>query len=181
MKRRDWFVTASGKRVHVLEPDPELICIEDVAHALALTCRFGGHCETFYSVAQHSVHVSMLVPQRLAKAALLHDATEAYLGDVIRPLKRELGNYASIEASWEIAVRARFGLEWLTIADDCEIKRADLVALATERRDLLPSALSTVGEWLEDELGAKPDPREIAPLEWCLARRWFLMRWEEVA
>jgi uncharacterized protein len=130
--------TVSGKRVNPLDPDPEQLDIEDIARALGNLCRFGGHCRSFYSVAQHSVIVSELVQERGGDtedvfAALMHDAAEAYLGDMPHPLKHRsaLGAaFRQAEEHLEEAIRARFGIR----ADVPEVKRADRALLATERR-----------------------------------------------
>lgn len=86
-----WIVTRSGRRVWPLDPRPEDIDIDDIAYALAGTFRFRGHSRI--TVAQHSVAVAHAVPRRWRLAALLHDAAEAYLGDLPRPLKE--GDYAA--------------------------------------------------------------------------------------
>jgi hypothetical protein len=99
-------------------PDPAKIHIEDVAHSLAMTCRYAGHCCSFYSTAEHSLLVERLgrvplhplLPRELFLAFLLHDAAEAYLGDVTSPLKSLLADYRELEARWEAAVRERFSL-----------------------------------------------------------------------
>jgi uncharacterized protein len=130
--------TVSGKRVNPFDPDPESLDIEDIAHALANQCRFGGHCRVFYSVAQHSVLVSELVERRGgdaedAFAALMHDAAEAYLGDMPHPLKHRsrLGKaFKAAEEDLEKAIRDRFAIR----PDAPQIKRADRALLATERR-----------------------------------------------
>ena len=88
-----WISTYTDKKFHYLNPTEEEICIEDIAHALALTCRFGGHCSKFYSVAEHSIRVSNIVPETLRLQALLHDAHEAYLHDVPRPIKEDIPQY----------------------------------------------------------------------------------------
>jgi uncharacterized protein len=98
----DWIQTYTGKQFWPLSPLPEDIVIEDIAHALSMQCRFGGHVRTFYSVAQHSVHVSLLVEPQYALWGLLHDAAEAYLVDLPRPIKKfsEMGLlYQEIEAA----------------------------------------------------------------------------------
>lgn len=167
----DWFMTSSGRRAHVLAPEDTEIEIEDIAHALSMLCRFGGHCRQFYSVAQHSVLVSECVPARMALQALLHDAPEAYLGDVIRPLKRELARYTEIEETWWSAIAHRFDVPE---EQPPEIKRADLIALVTERRDLL---LPHTWQPKEDRYGPiLPDERPIVPLEPAAARDLFLSR-----
>lgn len=179
LRRDDWFVTASGHRFFLLDPRPEDIRIEDIAHALAQVCRFGGHCQPFYSVAQHSVLVSRVVPPEHALAGLLHDAPEAYVGDVIRPLKRLLPEYRKIEDRVWSAICRRFGIaEQLPT----EVKHADMVALATERRDLVRVAHERAGEWrwIEDELGVSPHPEPITALVPGEARRLFVARFRDL-
>ena len=130
--------TVSGRWVNPFEPDPEQLDIDDIARALGNLCRFGGHSRVFYSVAQHSVIVSELVEQRGGDvedvfAALMHDASEAYLGDMPHPIKHRspLGTaFKAAEHELEEVIRERFRIK----ADSPEIKRADRALLATERR-----------------------------------------------
>ena len=130
--------TVSGRWVNPFDPDPSQLDAGDIARALANQCRFGGHSRVFYSVAQHAVIVSELVEQRGGDvedvfAALMHDATEAYLGDMPHPLKHRspLGAaFKQAEDHLERALRERFAIK----ADVPEIKRADRALLATERR-----------------------------------------------
>jgi hypothetical protein len=107
----DWMQTATGKKFWPLDPRPEDVDVTDIAYALSKICRYGGHCLDFYSVAEHSVLVAQAAPKPLRIKALLHDATEAYLGDVIRPLKRFIPGYAEMEARVAAAIAAHFGLE----------------------------------------------------------------------
>jgi len=129
-----WLLTCSGKRLDLIDPQPESIHILDIAHGLANECRFAGQCRVFYSVAQHSILASQLVRHGLAMQALLHDAAEAYLKDIPTPLKALLPEYRVIEARLARVIRARFGLP-LTLP--AEIEEVDLQLLATERRDLM--------------------------------------------
>ena len=174
--RDDWFVTAHGRRVFVQDPDPKQIFLDDIAHALANLCRFGGHTKTFYSVAQHSILVSELVSPKHALAGLLHDAAEAYLGDVIRPLKRQLGPYREIEARWEFAIALRFHVPRLMPR---AVKVADITALVTERRDLCPTAF-TQRPWVEDEAAVQPAHVRIVPMSPREAETTFLTKYEEI-
>lgn len=141
-KRIDWIQTFTGKRFWPLKPVADDVCIEDIAHALANKCRFTGHCSKFYSVAQHSVLVSMLVPRELAIYGLLHDAAEAYLPDVASPIKPRLKGFAELEAGVLDAILVKFKLSLDSVdSEDIwnEVKKADLKALATEARDLMPN------------------------------------------
>lgn len=127
-----WIITLSGSHFDYLNPNPASICIKDIARALSHECRFAGHLPAFYSVAQHSVVVSYLVPPEFALEALLHDAVEAYCKDIPAPLKRLLPDYRAIENHIDQTIRQVFKLPAL---QSKEVKHADLVALATERRD----------------------------------------------
>jgi len=101
--------TFIGLYMNVFDPTPEMICIEDIAHALSNQCRFGGHLPQFYSVAQHSVLCSQNVSYEYRLQALLHDAAEAYLLDMPRPIKQGLSNYKEIENNLMVVIAAKFG------------------------------------------------------------------------
>ena len=103
------FNTATGAEIHLLHPKPEMFIIEDIAGTLSKICRFGGHVSAFYSVAQHSVIMAAMAPQAIKKEALFHDASEAYLGDVIKPLKVILGRrYENLEKAFTAAISKKF-------------------------------------------------------------------------
>lgn len=103
-------LTHSGIYFNVFEPDIKSIVIEDIIHALANLCRYGGHCDPFYSVAQHSIACSYLVSSENAFCALLHDATEAYLVDLPKPIKEQIEIYNTIEANLYKAISQKFNL-----------------------------------------------------------------------
>lgn len=173
-----WMVTASGRRFFPRLPDPADVCIEDVAHALSNICRFGGHVRSFYSVAQHSVIVSKMVPERLALYGLLHDAPEAYIGDMVRPLKRTIPEFQKVEAAvWSCILKA-FELPDMSMADWEVVKHFDNVAIVTERRDLLPP----IGNyrWAEDESAVAADAVVIIPASPGRACFAFLERFAEL-
>jgi len=126
--------TVSGLWVHLLEPDLTGLPLQDVATALSHVNRFGGHTPAPYSVAEHSIHVAtqlwrMFGDDELAAAGLFHDATEAFLGDMVRPLKNALPEYRVLEARMEEAVADRFRLNLL---HDPRVKEVDLAILGWE-------------------------------------------------
>jgi hypothetical protein len=126
--------TASGRAYWPLDPRADEVFIGDIAHALSNLCRYGGHCRKFYSVAEHSVLVSQVVPPEDALAGLLHDAAEAYCIDVPRPLKGYLAGYEDIEhRNWR-AICQRFGLP---VELPASVKLADNAVLLAEKAALM--------------------------------------------
>jgi 5'-deoxynucleotidase YfbR-like HD superfamily hydrolase len=159
--------TYTGRQFYPLAPTADQIDIEDIAHGLAYQCRFNGQTRYFYSVAQHSLIVADLVPQRLRLAALLHDAAEAYMGDMVKPLKQLFPMFSAIEAEVMAAIGLRYGIANF---DDQAIKRADLVALAMEKRDLMPNS----SEPWESLRGVAASPQPISPMSPAEAKARFL-------
>jgi len=132
-----WITTYTGKKFHFLNPQPEEIDIVDIAHALSLTCRFGGQCREFYSVAEHSIRVAEIVPQEYKLCAILHDASEAYLPDLPRPEKASLPKFKHMENVILRAIFDKFVPSGIVMAGMHEVKHADNILLATEARDLM--------------------------------------------
>jgi len=126
--------TVSGIWVNVFDPKPEMFIIEDIAHALAFQCRFGGHLPEFYSVAQHSVLCSILADKEHKFAALMHDTSEAYLLDIPRPIKGGLGNYKEIEYRVMDVIAKKFGFQFPFHKN---IKEVDERMLVTEWHEVM--------------------------------------------
>jgi hypothetical protein len=140
-----WILTRSSRKFDLARPTADMVDPADIAHSLSMQCRFNGHTNRYYSVAQHCYLVADMVPAEHQLAALLHDATEAYVGDMVRPLKEGMRDWAHChglacpyevteQRVWE-AICERFDLD---PALPTSVKHADLVALATEKRDLMP-------------------------------------------
>lgn len=129
-----WMQTFTGRQFFVLDPQPEDIDIRDIAHALSMQCRYAGHTSKFYSVAEHSLLISAVLPPELALVGLLHDAAEAYIQDIIRPLKLELPNYRDVEHRLEAVLFAKFGIPYPLPP---EIKDADRRIVVDEQRQVM--------------------------------------------
>lgn len=165
--------TYSGSYINFLDFTENVYKIDDIAHALSNICRFTGHCKEFYSVAQHCVIASHNVPKEYALDALMHDAVEAYLGDVSSPLKQFLPEYKRIEKELYADIAASFGFNERT---PDVVKHIDLVMLATEKRDLMIEA-DLIWGFLEN---IEPLPEEIQTWAPTLACRRFLSRYHEL-
>jgi uncharacterized protein len=136
--------TVSGRKFYFLNPDPDDIDIGDIAHALAMNCRYTGHCDRFYSVAEHSFHMSRMAPEGYELAALLHDASEAYITDIASPIKQHLPDYQAMEDSLMRAIASKFGFEYPL---NPVIKHLDLTMLSTEAHYMIPSRGDTWDLW----------------------------------
>lgn len=157
--------TYTGRKFDPMTIRPENIDGRDIAHALSMICRGNGHLRRFYSVAQHSLNCAgeaeaRRLGQRIVLACLLHDASEAYIADIIRPVKEHLVNYLEIEDKIMEAVFSRFGLDDLSQEEHAAWKRIDDELLETELHVLLPGE----EERRPVPLAAEPDlserPRE---------------------
>lgn len=173
--------TNSGIDVMLANPTPDMINIRDIAHHLALINRFNGATETPYAVAQHSVLVADLLlakkqPAHVCLGGLLHDAHEAYLGNVPTPVKEMLfgpvaSRYDHAAFVFDGVLHTKFGLQ-LSAIDLREIKLADLTALATEWRDLMPGKCP---------LAATPSKQRVKPLPWHRAEDLFVKTFNTLA
>lgn len=160
-------LTHSGISFNLLNPEPDSIRINDIAWALSHLCRFTGHTKAFYSVAEHSVRTMWHAGPGFELEALLHDATEAYLGDVSSPLKHMLPTYKAIEMTLAHHIRVRFGLP---LEESPQVKAADLAMLAMERTALMPHHHE---EW-DLIKGVQPAIRMEMPWSPHVARVYFL-------
>lgn len=147
------FNTASGIKMDIKNPQPHMFTLTDIATGLGNICRFGGQLGKFYSVAQHSILVMYLAPAELKKAALLHDASEAYLGDVIKPFKVILGNaYSHFEASFMRVISEKYGV---TESELDRVKQYDRIALEIEHNAFQRGNMNAWSEMWDKEIGYK--------------------------
>ncbi len=169
--------TVSGRKFYFLAPKPEDFDIEDIAHALSMNCRYTGHCSRFYSVAEHSILVSEILPPQLQLAGLLHDASEAYITDVASPIKQHLPDYQKMEDRIMSALATRFGIEYPLHP---AVKYADLVMLSTEAWNLLPSQGNSWNLWEYRKRPLVHFGRKPMCLEPFVAKNLFLERFKEL-
>ncbi len=182
-RKGDWMQTFTGKQFWPVDPRSEEICIEDIAHSLSLQCRFGGHCLNFYSVAEHSVLVSGNLAPEFKLWGLLHDAAEAYVLDVVRPLKPYLPGYREIEDRVMIAICKQFGLGYIAnpFAMPSAVKLADNRILLAERdQNMRPS--EHVWGLAQAAAGAGVGPLEVTLQFWSPreAEEHFLAAFHEI-
>ena len=175
-RKGEWAQTFTGKQFWPLDPKAEEVDLRDIAHALASQCRFNGHSIKFYSVAQHSVLVSEIVDASQVLAALLHDASEAYVGDIVKPLKLFLPKeFKEIELRIEDEIFRHFGIN-IQEVNHKEIKLADNRLLVTEIRDVMGTPSR---KWNEDGF-FEPLSKKIIPLPPEEAEKLFLERFKEI-
>lgn len=134
-----YMVTHSGKKVSILAPSPDSILLSDIAHSLSLQCRYNGQVDRMYSVAEHTLKGAVIAMQEgdeeLLKAWLLHDASEAYVGDIIRPVKVYLPLFKQIEEGFIKVLYEKFD----TPRREEEVYRIDNIMCALEKENLLPN------------------------------------------
>jgi hypothetical protein len=167
-------VTSTGRQIDLMDPQVRHVDIRDIAHGLSHICRWGGHTEAFYSVAEHSLLVSRICSDPLW--GLLHDATEAYLGDIVRPLKARMPHYRALEGAWQRVIMEALGVP---LVEPSDLDSCDLAVALLEAEELMPEG--AVGSQLNG-LVRRPLPHQIRTR--ChtpaYARALFLERWEEV-
>lgn len=172
-----WIQTFTGKIVYPFSPDYEQINIVDIAHALSMKCRFNGHCREFYSVAQHCVEVSKLSWNPLL--GLLHDAPEAYIGDISAPIKN------SLHYIYDSHINTVRDLEWRIwqlicqkygcfVDDVDDVYDNDIVLLSTEQRDLMGQQTKSWGKL------PKPLDKKIIPLSQQNAFALYLIQFDRL-
>lgn len=164
--------TYTGRAFPISDPKASDVCIADIAAALSKQCRFTGHTKRFYSVAEHCVNVSLVVPKNMALAGLLHDASEAYVTDISSPLKSLLPEYKAIEKRVQQAIFDCYGLEF---PYQQEVKDADEACLIAERNELLGPCPF---EW---QVKAEPATIFVVGLPPSDAERLFLNRFAELS
>jgi hypothetical protein len=173
-RKGDWMLTAGGRQFWPLDPRPEEVFAEDIAHHLGMLCRYNGAARYFYSVAEHSVLMCQAAPPHLKRWCLLHDAPEGLgLGDMIRPVKRHMPEYKPLEERLMRAVAVRFGLvpRWPMPP---EVKELDECIGLTEKRAILPE---NTFRWDCDFEAKEPLDVDILCLEPSQARDFWMSEW----
>lgn len=167
-----YVTTYSGRRFHILDPQPDEIDIYDIAWALSHVCRFTGHVKYLYTVAQHCVLVSYVCDPTYALQGLLHDASEAFICDVSRPVKylAQMAGYRDIERVIQRTIYRKFGV---SEEEHPSVKLADTRVLFTEKRDLLP--VHVKWDW-----AVRPLPSKIVPWTCEKVRMMFMQRFLEL-
>jgi hypothetical protein len=171
MKSGDWMQTITGRKFWPIDPCANDVDLYDIAWALSMMCRFNGHCTRFYSVAEHSVYVSLHVPQEYALWGLLHDASEAYIADIVKPAKPFIAGYAEAENRIMRAVCERFGM---ALEMPAQVKTADCAILADEAAQIMGPKPS---DW---NLPFQPTGQEIIGHDPETARLLFLQRYYKI-
>lgn len=163
-----WIATAHNRRFDFSNLNPDAICLEDIAHSLSQTCRFNGMCNRFYSVARHSYNMALYAQGRgddpvIVKQCLLHDASEAYMGDMVSPLKELFPEFKKLEKNIQAMVYEKYGLPSETLP---EVKDLDLRIMVLEKIKLFDDKapkweLEDYVEPLGMEIKTYPSPYEV--------------------
>lgn len=169
--------TYTGKQFDLLDPKVEMIDLTDICESLSKQCRYNGHIKQFYSVAEHSYRVANIVSDRSKPWALMHDAAEAYIGDIIRPMRLAIKSVSAygidlsknIEGLIAYRIREKFNIEFDQTIHD-EVDKADNILIATEGRDLFPFGIPE--GWME---GIEPLEEKIYPVTSNMACSKFLI------
>lgn len=178
-REKAFIATASGKKFFLLEPRLEDIDIYDIAHALALQCRWTGHTKYHYSIAQHSYYCSFIGPDSEAFDRLMHDAAEAYIGDMNRPLKHytQAGIfYRKVEANVQAAIAQRFGF---SVVEPISVKLADNSMLYIEKDQITNAKFEEAQVWesYKEDAVVRVSIEEWTPAK---AKQMFLTRFEDL-
>jgi hypothetical protein len=178
-----WIETFTGGRFYLNhDEDLDQINVEDIGHALSMNCRYNGHSHEFYSVAEHSVLISMLVPKEIALQGLLHDATEAYLSDICRPFKKHLKDYDKLEDRVYHRIATKYGLP---AELDKRIKFYDVAICRLEAERFMKSKAFGWGIPVDSlplaEFQEKTGFEHIPCWEWREAKQRFYDRFTELS
>ena len=165
-----WIQTYTSKKVFPLIPNKDEIDIVDIANSLGKICRYNGHTLKFYSVAEHSVYVSENVSKKNAMWGLMHDAAEAYLGDIVHPIKSYLGKFKQYEENLLRCIADKFNLCWPVPK---EVKEIDVAILHDESLQVMESKPQSWSQITSLPLGIK-----IYGLDWQQAIELFLVRYD---
>lgn len=162
---RGWIQTYTGKRFWPLSPEKGEICIEDISWALSNMPRFTGHCNRFYSVAEHCLKVSQHCPRGLKLAGLLHDASEAYLCDIASPVKHheEFGFYRKAESHLQARINDELGVGFIYATGRTEVKRWDNIVTAAEALILMAPLDPELFDWAAKIMIRRPDYPDVIP------------------
>jgi hypothetical protein len=170
----DWLQTNNGGKFHVANPAPEEIDVRDIAHALSMLCRYSGHCKNFYSVAEHCCHIYDWLPVEYKLEGLMHDASEAYLVDIPRPIKPYLNNYYDLEKRIMAVIAMKYGFPGLMTE---RVKEADNRILRDERYQNM-----MITDVPDEEWGCPLPALDITLKYWSpkRAEKEFLKRFKEI-
>jgi hypothetical protein len=165
-KKDAWIETYTGRRFNVFEPDIRNINIMDIAHSLSMCTRFNGHLNQYYSVAEHSIYVSELVPKEFALAGLLHDASEAYLSDVPRPIKAMIPEIKLIENNVITLIFKKYGVT----------EYSDIITYIDRSLCLTEAVQSNMNtyDWIEGSDDYDLQNITLSYLPWSIAKQDFL-------